>query len=802
MTRDEFRKLCLLRPVILDGATGTELSKRGLPAGACPEQWVLANPEAIIGVQSEYFAAGSDIVYACTFGGNRCKLAEFSLENDLARVNAELAGLSRKAAQNGGLVFGDIAPTGNLIEPFGPMPFEECVAVFREQAQALLAGGVDGFVIETMMDIQEARAALLGVREAAPDLPVIVTMTYGAEGRTLTGTDPKTALITLQSLGADAVGCNCSAGPEKMIEWIAAMKPYSTVPLLAKPNAGQPKLIDGKTVFNMGPEEYAAYFPRLIEAGANLLGGCCGSSPAHIAAVVQTVKSLRPTPPPHTAISALSSAQEAVLLGGDNPFAVIGERINPTGKKKLQAELREGRLGTVRQFALEQARAGAAILDVNMGLSGIDERGMMLEAVKLLSPLTRAPLCLDSSSPEVMEAALRLYPGRALLNSVSAERARLEKMLPLAKKYGAMYVLLPVTDDTVPETLPKRQEITRTILAAAEKLGLHIADAVIDGLVMTVSSLPDSPRVTADFVEWCVRELGANTTGGVSNVSFGMPERGWLNAAFLSLLISRGLSSAIINPEAEMMLGLKFAADALLGRDRKFAAYLRRFSGAGTAEKHPAATAGKTFSERAFDCVLYGEEENIAALLAEAIAAGEAAQTLVDGALIPAIVRVGELYDKKEYFLPQLMMSAQTMSNGFAALEPYLSEASREKSGRVVMATVKGDIHDIGKNIVCLMLRNYGFEVIDLGKDVDAETIIRAATEHRADLVGLSALMTTTMSQMREVIAHAHQCGRGDLKFMVGGAVVDQAYADEIGAHGYAADAVEAVRLAKELLAK
>ena len=298
MTRDEFRKLCLLRPVILDGATGTELSKRGLPAGACPEQWVLANPEAIIGVQSEYFAAGSDIVYACTFGGNRCKLAEFSLENDLARVNAELAGLSRKAAQNGGLVFGDIAPTGNLIEPFGPMPFEECVAVFREQAQALLAGGVDGFVIETMMDIQEARAALLGVREAAPDLPVIVTMTYGAEGRTLTGTDPKTALITLQSLGADAVGCNCSAGPEKMIEWIAAMKPYSTVPLLAKPNAGQPKLIDGKTVFNMGPEEYAAYFPRLIAAGANLLGGCCGSSPATQASSSGAGRTPRSSPTP------------------------------------------------------------------------------------------------------------------------------------------------------------------------------------------------------------------------------------------------------------------------------------------------------------------------------------------------------------------------------------------------------------------------------------------------------------------------------------------------------------------------
>ncbi len=799
MKKSRFQKLCAEHSVILDGATGTELLKRGLPNGVCPEQWVLDHPEAILDVQRAYRAAGSDIVYTCTFGGNRCKLEEFGLADRLFEINRDLARLTKQAVGPDGFAFGDIAPTGRLVEPFGDFPFEDCVAVYREQAQALLAGGVDGFAIETMMDIQEARAALIGVREAAPDLPVIVTMTYGPEGTTLTGTDPVTAVIILQSLGADAVGCNCSAGPEKMIEWIKAMKPYATVPLAAKPNAGQPKLVDGKTVFNMSPDEYAAFFPELIAAGANLLGGCCGSSPAHLAAASARLRGIVPQSPVRTAISAVASARAVTLLGSDAPFAVIGERINPTGKKKLQAELREGKLGIVREFALEQARAGAGLLDVNMGLSGIDEKQMLLDCVKLLSPLVATPLCLDSTKPEAMEAALRLYPGRALINSVSAEKERIEKMLPLAKKYGAMYILLPVTDDKVPEELEERKAVTRAVLTEGEKLGLTVDDAVIDGLVMTVSSTPSAPATTLAFVEWCARELGANTTGGVSNVSFGMPERESLNAAFLGLLIGRGLTTAIINPSVEAMSALKFSTDALLGRDQKFAGYLSRFGGA---KKEPtAAKETLPFPQRAFNCVLYGEEDNIGAVLLEAIKTGLDPKALVDQALIPAIVKVGDLYDKKEYFLPQLMMSAQAMSKGFAALEPYLAQEARQSSGKIIMATVKGDIHDIGKNIVCLMLRNYGFEVIDLGKDVTAEAILQAATEHQTTLIGLSALMTTTMSEMKRVIELAHQTGRRELRFMVGGAVVDKAYADEIGAHGYAADAVEAVRVARQLTA-
>ena len=797
MNRKEFKKLCLSRPIILDGATGTELVKQGLPNGVCPELWVYENPESIKNVQKAYFDAGSDIVYVCTFGGNRPKLDEFGLGDKLQELNSSLCTYSREAVGSEGLIFGDIAPTGELIEPFGPLAFEDCVNIYKEQAEALLLGGVDGFVIETMMDIQEARAALIGVREVAPDMPIMVTMTYGEEGRTLTGTDPKTALITLQSLGADAVGCNCSAGPMKMVEWIKAMKPYATVPLLAKPNAGQPKLIDGKTVFDMPPDVYAANFTALIEAGANIVGGCCGSSPAHIAKVKETVSALPAPKILRDKICAVSSASSVVELGSDKAFAVIGERINPTGKKKLQEELRKGSLSLARSYAIEQAKAGAALLDVNMGLSGIDEHSMMQEAIKMLSPLSSCPLCLDSTSPEVMETALRLYPGRALLNSVSAEKDRIERMLPLVKKYGAVFVLLPVTDSTVPETLEERQEVTLSVIKAAERLGLGIDDCVIDGLVMTVSSSPTAPKTTADFIEWCSKELGANTTGGISNVSFGMPQRPNLNAGFLGLLIGKGLTTAIINPSSDTMMSIKYSTDALLGRDTKLSTYLGRYSGAIRAEQ-PASIKVSPLKQ-CYNAVIYGEEENISNLINDALASGETASDIVDNGLIPAIIEVGEKYDKKEYFLPQLMMSAQAMSQGFKALENVLSDSTQPAKNKIIMATVKGDIHDIGKNIVSLMLGNYGFDVIDLGKDVDADTIIDSAVENNVTVIGLSALMTTTMPEIAKVLKRAEERGVKGLKFMIGGAVVDQEYATEIGASGYASDAVQAVKVATEL---
>ncbi|MBP5232794.1 MAG: dihydropteroate synthase, partial [Planctomycetes bacterium] len=456
------------------------------------------------------------------------------------------------------------------------------------------------------------------------------------------------------------------------------------------------------------------------------------------------------------------------------------------------------------QFAQEQTAAGAGLLDVNMGMPGIDERAMLVECTRLLSTLTPCPLCIDTADPEAMEAALRLYPGRALVNSVSAERVRLEKMLPVAAKYGAMVIVLPVTDEGVPETLPARQQVALKVIDAAEKCGYHRDDLVIDGVVMTVSSSPEAPRVTADFIAWCANELGMATTGGVSNVSFGMPSRECLNAGFLGMLIGRGLTAALINPSKKEMMDLKFATDALLDRDPKFKAYLSKFAVPAPGAPAPAASGAapaRTPVEKAYDAVLYGDGDDIAAVLQAALDAGAAPQALIDEGLLPAINKVGELYEKKTYFLPQLMMSASALSAGFKFLEPLLTKDAAQSGpkAKMIMATVKGDIHDIGKNIVCLLLRNYGFEVIDLGKDVDEKTIVETALRENVTLVGLSALMTTTMTEMKTVIDYAKTHGGGHLKFMIGGAVVDQHYADEIGADGYSADAVDAVKLAKRL---
>ncbi len=786
--------------MLLDGATGTELSARGMPAGVCPELWVRAHPDILRAMQRDYVEAGSDIVYTCTFGGNPLKLAEFDADDETERINRDLAGLSRAAAPEA-LIFGDLAPTGVFAEPFGDTPFDEIVAGYRRQIRGLLEGGVDGFAIETMMDIQEARAASIAIRELS-DLPVIVTFTYGDDGRMLTGTDAVTALITLQALGADAVGCNCSTGPDGMIEILRTMKPHATVPLVAKPNAGQPRLVEGRTVFDMDAESFAAFVPQFVDTGVNIVGGCCGTTAAHIRLASERARACTPRPPVREAVSAVSSSTRTVFLGGDEPLAVIGERINPTGKQALKDELKEGRLDMVRQYAFDQHRGGAALLDVNMGMAGIDERDMMRKAVKLLSQIVPVPLCIDTTDPAVMEAALRVYPGRALVNSVSAERERIEKMLPVAAKYGAMLILLPLTDEGIPETLAGRKEIVRRLVDAAAACGYRLPDLVVDGLVMTVSSDENAVALTLGLIEWCARELGVNTVGGLSNVSFGLPQRQTVNVTLMAMAVARGLTCALANPCEASTLATKLAADALAGRDPKLKRYIGHF-GDSAARAEPTE---RTPDERVYDCVLYGEEENIATRIDEAIAAGFEPKALVDDSLIPAITRVGELYDRKEYFLPQLMMSADTMRRGFEHLEPLLvrddgSSAGREKT-KIILATVEGDIHDIGKNIVALMLRNYGFEVVDLGKDVDAETILERAAREDVSVIGLSALMTTTMSEMSSVIKRAQERELKSLKFLVGGAVVDQTYADEIGADGYAPDAVQAVRLAQRLTGK
>ncbi len=802
MTRTRFHALIEQRLIQLDGATGTELVKRGMPAGVCPEAWVLEHPEALAAVQQAYAASGSDLVYAPTFGGNPLKLAEFHLEQQTGEINRQLAEISRRAVP-GKLVFGDIAPTGQLVEPFGPFPFEKTVELYKEQVRGLIDGGVDGFAIETMMDLQEARAALIAVRELS-DLPAIVTLTFEPGGRTLTGVHPVSALVTLQALGADAFGCNCSTGPAEMAEVIRELKPYAAIPLVAKPNAGMPHLVDGTTVFDLAPDAFAKASVALIDAGANLLGGCCGTSPAHLAALHNEISSRRPLPVRQEKRGVVTSPSSFRRLALEEPFAIIGERINPTGKKALQAELRAGKFELVREFAREQSAQGAALLDVNFGLSGIDETAMMRAGVAELVRIGSTPLCIDSTRPETVEAALRLYPGRALLNSISAEEERLNKVLPIAAKYGAMLILLPLTDDGIPESAAERIEVLDRILAEAARYGYTPADCAADALIMTISADRQAAAVSLDFIEHCSRQLKLNTVCGLSNVSFGLPARATVNLTFLGMAIGRGLNCAIANPSAPGIVDAVIASDALSGRDPQLDRYLAHHAVAASSETPrqttPApAPAAQSPEELLRDAVLRGKKEAVPAILDTLIAAGKAPGELVDGILIPAITEVGNRFERKEYFLPQLMQSAAAMQLAMEQLEPLLRSGGADAAGPVfLLATVKGDIHDIGKNIVALLLKNHHFQVIDLGKDVPAETIVNAAIEHDAAFIGLSALMTTTMPQMKVVVDLARSRGV-TAPVIVGGAAVDEAFADSIGAI-YAADAMATVRRATELL--
>lgn len=807
MTRDFFRTLTKDHPLFLDGATGTNLQKAGMPVGVCPEQWILDHLEKALDLQKAFVAAGTKILYAPTFTGNRIKLAEYGLSDRLKEINTELIALCRQAAGDSAYVAGDMTMTGRQLYPLGDLPFEELVEVYREQADVLLSAGCDLFVVETMMSLQETRAAVIAIRELSEEIPVMTSLTFDENGKTLFGSDPVTSVVVLQSLGADAVGMNCSTGPEDMLPLIEKMKGYATVPLLAKPNAGLPELDDnGNTIYRMTPETFASYGPKLIEAGAAILGGCCGTEPSHIKALADAVKDL-PTPIVHAKKRrVVTSERRFYELTLDGTFGVIGERINPTGKKKLQEQLREGSLSLVKQMAKEQDALSAAILDVNMGVNGIDERQMMLDAIDEVAYTVDTPLCIDSSSPEVIESALRLYPGRALLNSVSLESEKITKILPLAKKYGAMFILLPVSD----EGLPKDQETKRTIIHAvmekAKALGMDETDIVVDGLVATVGAEPTAALECLETIRYCKEELQLATVCGLSNISFGLPQRLYVNTAFLSMAISKGLTLAIANPSQELLLNVAFATDLLLHKEDSSLAYINRMNmlyppteQAGAAAP---ATEKKTLTpgEKVFQDVLNGEKQDIVEDVKVLLSEGKSAGEIINEFLIPGINEVGDRYEKQIYFLPQLISSANAMKTAMDHLEPYLGgDAASEAPATIVIATVEGDIHDIGKNLVVLMLKNYGYRVIDLGKDIAAEEIIDRALAENAEFIGLSALMTTTMMRMKDVVTLAkerHYTG----KIIIGGACITESFADEIGADGYAADAADCVKVVQRLL--
>lgn len=823
MTREEFLKLADQKIIYLDGATGSNLVKAGMPSGVCPEKWILENPKVLQKLQEDYIAAGTDILFAPTFGANRIKLGEYGLADQMSSMVEQLVAISKRAAATCSTrkiyVAGDITMTGQQLKPMGTMELETLIEVYKEQMVLLEKAGVDLFVIETMMSLAETRAALIAAKEATT-LPIMVSFTFEQSGRMLYGTDARTAAIVAESLGACAVGVNCSTGPEKMQDVINSMVSVTTIPIIAKPNAGLPQLAEnGTTFYDMDAREFASEIQCLVSAGATILGGCCGTTPEHIRVLYDsfgeeiTVKPKRR----QKGTRFLTSERQTVSFELDDSFFVVGERINPTGKKALQAELREGKTERVLQFAEEQEACGARVLDINMGMSGIDEKAMMLRVLEEVSGVTNLPLSLDSSHVDVLEAALRHYPGRALINSISYEKEKFEKLLPLAVKYGAMFILLPLSDKGLPENLEEKKQIIQTITDRAFELGMRKEDIVVDGLVATVGANKNAALETLETIRFC-KEQGLATICGLSNISFGMPERGYVNTAFLTLAIREGLTMAIANPSQEMLMSCALATDLLLHKENadiryiEYAGFVKERREKQEREKPvvtalvdkaktPAVSGDPVVSgnEVLFHAVLKGNRNGIAALTKEALAKGESPNDLLNCTLLPAINQVGEYFDKGKYFLPQLIASAEAMKNAIEVLEPLLLKASDEKDMPVVViATVEGDIHDIGKNLVALMLKNYGFKVIDLGKDVPSETIIAKAREHHARIIALSALMTTTMQRMREVIAEARN-QKLPSKIMIGGAVITQDYADEIGADGYSRDAADAVKLAKRL---
>ncbi|MBQ2276649.1 MAG: homocysteine S-methyltransferase family protein [Lachnospiraceae bacterium] len=802
MTKQQFLDLIKNGPIILDGATGTNLQKAGMPTGVCPEQWILDHKDVLLQLQKSYKEAGSKIVYAPTFSGNRIKLEEYGLEQEIKKINTELVKLSKEAMGEDGYVAGNITMTGEQLYPMGSLSFEELVDIYKEQAGYMIEAGVDLFVVETMMSLAETRAAVIAIKEIC-DLPVMVSMTYNEDGRTLYGTDPETAVVVLQSLGVDMIGTNCSTGPKEMVEILKKMRPYANVPLFAKPNAGLPELVDGETVYQMTPEEFASFGVELVKNGAAVVGGCCGTTPAHMKALYEAIKDMEVPEVNKEYKRALASERKTLDIDINGRFLVVGERINPTGKKKLQEQLREGNLELVLEMAESQEENGADILDINMGMNGIDEKEMMLKAMHEVARAVNLPLCIDSSHVDIIEAALREYPGRALINSISLESGKFEPLIPIAKKYGAMFVLLPLSDKGLPENLQEKKEIIHTILEEALRQGIRKEDIIVDGLVATIGANKNAALETFETIRYCKEELGLCTICGLSNISFGLPERSFVNSAFVTMAIQAGLTMAIANPSQELLMNSAFASDLLLNKEESDLRYINRMNGRkfeiGVTTKGKAEVKEEA-KDKVFEVVVKGNKSNVLKEVDQELAKGTKPEDIINTMLIPAINHVGELFDQQIYFLPQLISSAETMKIAIEYLEPMIKrEENKEEMATIVVATVEGDIHDIGKNLVVLMLKNYGYNVIDLGKDVPKEVIIEAAKKHNAKIIGLSALMTTTMMRMKDVVELARK-EKLPAKIIIGGAVITQSFADEIGADGYSKDAADAVKLVQRLL--
>lgn len=800
--RDEFGK----RILFFDGGMGSLLQERGLKTGELPEQWNLDNPQPVIDIHRAYAEAGADIILANTFGANRFKFDNLDeiicagIEN--ARNGIELSGRDAYVAL-------DVGPTGKLLKPMGTLDFEEAVSVFADIVKSGVKAGADLILIETMSDTYELKAAVLAAKENS-DLPIIATVIFGENGKMLTGASPEAVVAMLEGLRVDALGMNCGLGPKQMKPVFARLSEYASIPLVINPNAGLPRAEGDKTVYDVGPDEFAADMEELIGMGAWFAGGCCGTTPEHIKALVNRCGGMKPLPLTEKDHTIVTSYSRAVELGGA-PI-MIGERINPTGKSKFKQALRDGNMEYILEEGVKQSDSGAHILDVNVGLPEIDEQEMMCRTVYELQSILPLPLQLDTTDAQAMEKAMRIYNGKPMINSVNGKQSVMREIFPLVRKYGGVVVGLALDEDGIPATAEGRLAVARKIYDTAAEYGIKPKDIVIDALTMTMSTDSDSANVTLETVRR-LKENGGRTVLGVSNISFGLPQRELINSAFFTMAMQAGLSAGIINPNSAAMRQAYDVFCVLGGFDSQCMSYIERYASAPDAPKAQAAPSAPSVSRSGAssapspssqlsltDCIVKGLKEQ-AYKATQSVLAEKEPMDVINGELVPALDIVGKGFEKGTIFLPQLLMSAEAAKAGFEAIKEYVSRqgTSQQKKAIIVIATVKGDIHDIGKNIVKVLLENYGYDVIDLGKDVPPETVVETVARTHAPLVGLSALMTTTVVNMEETIKQLRESCPW-CKIMVGGAVLTQEYADMIGADFYGKDAMQSVYYAENLL--
>ena len=782
-----------------DGGMGTLLQEKGLQAGELPEIWNLTHMEEVIEIHRDYFEAGSDIVLTNTFGANALKFqdSEYELEDIVTAAVIHVKEAAYLGVHDDREVYTalDIGPTGKLLKPMGDLDFEEAYQAFAQVMRWGEAAGADLIHIETMSDTYEMKAAVLAAKEQT-SLPVFATMIFDEKGRLLTGADVRSAMAMLEGLGVDALGINCGLGPEQMLPIFQEIVSHTSLPVIVKPNAGLPKQKDGAVYYDVTPKEFVRVMEKIVDGGAAVIGGCCGTTPGHIRNMTESFGRRAVKKVDHKEETVVSSYGAAVVL--DDCPVVIGERINPTGKKRLKQALKEQDFDYILKEGIRQQELGAQILDVNVGLPDIDETAMMREAVSRLQSITSLPLQIDTVDPEALESAMRIYNGKPMVNSVSGKQESMDQVFPLVKKYGGVVVGLTLDESGIPDTAEGRIRIAGKIIKEAEKYGIRKKDLVIDVLTMTVSSDPGSARVTLDALRGVKEKFGVATVLGVSNISFGLPNRAALNANFYTMALEAGLDAGIINPASEDMMCSYRSFLALTGQDPNFEGYIGQYGGteaSETGKKHP-----ETSGEMPLEAAIEKGMKKEAAWAAEQLLKEQDSLSIINRYLIPALDRVGKGFEKGTVFLPQLLMSADAAKQAFSVLKeamPAQIEGEKDRP-KVILATVKGDIHDIGKNIVKVLLENYSFDVLDLGKDVPPEDILKKAVDEDVKLVGLSALMTTTVASMEETIRLLRR-EKPDCRVMVGGAVLNQEYADMIGADFYGKDAMQSVYYAQEI---